>query len=69
MADLRPKYPRPQFVRKDWLNLNGEWGFEIDNAEDGMERKFFERETLDRRITVPYCPESKLSGSCLCKRR
>lgn len=62
MVDLRTEYPRPQFVRKDWLNLNGEWDFEIDNAEMGMERKFFERETLDRKITVPYCPESKLSG-------
>ena len=25
-ADLpRAEYPRPQFARADWLNLNGEW--------------------------------------------
>src|ERR687894_743547 len=23
----RPEYPRPQFVRAEWLNLNGEWEF------------------------------------------
>lgn len=22
-----PEYPRPQLVRKDWMNLNGEWDF------------------------------------------
>jgi len=25
-------YPRPQFIRNDWLNLNGEWEFEYDDA-------------------------------------
>ena len=23
----RPEYPRPQWVRAEWLNLNGEWEF------------------------------------------
>lgn len=23
-----PEYPRPQLVRKEWLNLNGLWEFE-----------------------------------------
>ena len=26
----RPEYPRPQFVRENWMNLNGTWAFEID---------------------------------------
>ena len=25
-------YPRPQFVRADWENLNGTWDFEIGRA-------------------------------------
>lgn len=25
-----PEYPRPQFVRESWRNLNGEWGFSFD---------------------------------------
>ena len=62
MIDLRLEYPRPQLVRKDWLCLNGEWDFEIDDAENGEAKKFFERDSLDGKITVPYCPESVLSS-------
>ena len=31
----RPEYPRPQFVREKWLNLNGEWEFAFDDADEG----------------------------------
>lgn len=58
----RPEYPRPQFERKNWVNLNGEWQFEIDHGRSGRERKLYEAESLSGKITVPYCPESKLSG-------
>ena len=58
----RNEYPRPQFVRKDWRNLNGEWEFEIDNAMVGKEKEFYLRGSLNQTITVPFCPESKLSG-------
>ncbi len=61
MAIPRPEYPRPQFVRPDWLNLNGEWEFEIDQADSGFERGLVER-PLQTKITVPFCPESELSG-------
>ena len=61
---LRPEYPRPQFVREDWMNLNGEWDFEIDYSCTGQEIEFFNRDTLDSKIIVPFCPESKLSGIC-----
>jgi beta-galactosidase/beta-glucuronidase len=57
----RPEYPRPQFVRPDWLCLNGEWQFEIDAGDTGAERGLIERD-LTGRITVPFCPESELSG-------
>ena len=57
----RPEYPRPQFVRDDWLCLNGEWQFEIDPGDSGLERGLAERE-LSGRIIVPFCPESSLSG-------
>ncbi|MYH63741.1 MAG: beta-galactosidase, partial [Caldilineaceae bacterium SB0675_bin_29] len=61
MSIPRPEYPRPQFVRKDWLCLNGEWEFEIDQGDSGLERGLLGR-SLGGRITVPFCPESKLSG-------
>ncbi len=58
----RPEYPRPQFVREGWLNLNGEWQFEIDHGASGRKRGLVEKEVLDSKIIVPFCPESKLSG-------
>ncbi|MBI3828662.1 MAG: beta-galactosidase [Planctomycetes bacterium] len=61
LALPRPEYPRPQFVRKDWLNLNGEWQFEIDSGDSGLERGLVNKE-LKGQITVPFCPESELSG-------
>ncbi|MFC5825038.1 glycoside hydrolase family 2 protein [Nonomuraea insulae] len=57
----RPEYPRPQMVRQDWLNLNGPWQFEIDAGDSGLDRGLRERE-LSQTITVPFAPESELSG-------
>lgn len=28
-------YPRPQFIRTDWVNLNGEWSFGFDDENMG----------------------------------
>lgn len=59
----RPEYPRPQFVRENWLNLNGRWQFEIDNGRSGESRGLAkEGAALSGSITVPFCPESRLSG-------
>jgi beta-galactosidase/beta-glucuronidase len=57
----RPEHPRPQFVRPDWLCLNGEWEFETDRSDSGLERGVRDR-ALSGRITVPFAPESELSG-------
>jgi len=61
MTIPRPEYPRPQCVRQNWLCLNGEWQFEIDSSDSGLERGLVQRE-LRERILVPFCPESVLSG-------
>lgn len=58
----RPEYPRPQFVREGWMNLNGYWQFEIDRANSGEARGLVTKSPLDARILVPFCPESTLSG-------
>ena len=47
----RPEYPRPNLRRPRWLDLNGEWEFGA-----GAQPSF------ERRILVPFCPESELSG-------
>ncbi|MGP3769836.1 glycoside hydrolase family 2 protein [Streptomyces sp. SDT5-1] len=57
----RPEYPRPQFRRDRWLNLNGRWEFEIDRSDTGRERGLIERSLTDE-IVVPFAPESELSG-------
>ncbi|MCA0756101.1 beta-galactosidase [Paenibacillus sp. N4] len=59
----RPEYPRPQFVRDAWLNLNGEWQFEMDPGKSGIARGLNKEDAkLSGAITVPFCPESELSG-------
>jgi beta-galactosidase/beta-glucuronidase len=57
----RSEYPRPQFVRQDWLCLNGQWEFETDPGDSGFERGVQNRSLKDK-IIVPFCLESKLSG-------
>lgn len=66
MSLPRPEYPRPQFARPTlenptWLCLNGAWQFEIDAGNSGRARGLVER-NLAQTITVPFCPESPLSG-------
>ena len=67
----RPEYPRPQFRRKDWTNLNGEWSFAFDDPDAGLANGWQNTNvaalrsndsSFERKITVPYCYQSKLSG-------
>ncbi len=58
----RSEYPDPMWERKNWINLNGTWQFEIDNGRNGIHKGYAEKDTLEGQITVPFCPESKLSG-------
>jgi hypothetical protein len=53
-----PEYPRPQLVRKDWLNLNGIWEYQPGAETDAVPagRK------LSSEILVPFPVESALSG-------
>ena len=58
----RPEYPRPDFVRSEWLNLNGEWDFALDLSDSGEDRGLPQGEGFERKILVPFAPESSLSG-------
>lgn len=59
----RNDYPRPQFVRKEWLNLNGEWEFEFDDDAKGDQGQWWKsKEEYSKRIQVPFAYQSKLSG-------
>ncbi|HRK21025.1 MAG TPA: glycoside hydrolase family 2 TIM barrel-domain containing protein [Fimbriimonadaceae bacterium] len=50
---VHPEYPRPQLVRKDWLNLNGLWDLEVRSASGNR---------FSGKILVPFPVESALSG-------
>ncbi len=58
----RPEYPRPQFERTDWVNLNGEWSYTFDFGKSGLQHNFQKSTGFKDKIMVPFCPESKLSG-------
>ncbi|PYJ01653.1 MAG: hypothetical protein DME25_17695 [Verrucomicrobia bacterium] len=51
-----PEYPRPQLVRKEWLNLNGLWDLSITSKDATKPGPF------DNQILVPFPVESALSG-------
>ena len=48
-------YPRPQMVRNSYVNLNGTWDFTV-TPDEGFPSAYAHT------ITVPFCPESQLSG-------
>ena len=58
----RPEHPNPQWERRNWLNLNGEWDFDFDFSKSARERELFKEGNLTKKIMVPFCPESELSG-------
>lgn len=59
----RAEHPRPDFVRKNWVNLNGEWQFAYDDANKGLVEKWYHPDfALDQKILVPFCYQCELSG-------
>lgn len=58
----RPEYPRPQFVRDTWLNLNGEWEFAFDDEQKGEQLGWYDGRELPGRIIVPFGYQTELSG-------
>ena len=59
----RHEHPKPQFQREGWLNLNGQWQFEIDHGNSGVARGLYKDVSdYSMSINVPFCPQSTLSG-------
>lgn len=57
-GNVLPEYPRPQLVRKQWMNLNGIWQYQPGiNQNDA-----FPAGTLSGTILVPFSVESAISG-------
>lgn len=64
MKDIipRPEHPRPDFERNKWMNLNGKWDFEFDDYNQGETEYWYKQKTFSRKIVVPFCFQSELSG-------
>ena len=58
----RQEHPDPQWERSTWKNLNGQWEFDFDFSDTAIERELYKAASLPKKITVPFCPESELSG-------
>lgn len=59
---MERQYPRPQLKRSEWLNLNGEWNFDFDDSNRGIQDKWYESHEYSKKIRVPFAYQSKLSG-------
>jgi len=63
---FRLEYPRPQFVREQWVNLNGSWDFAFDDKDEGCTARWFDpargAEPFPLTINVPFVYQSRLSG-------
>ena len=55
-------YPRPQFVRRNWENLNGEWNFIFDDNDEGETKEYYKEFPMSTKIVVPFTYETELSG-------
>lgn len=55
-ANAHQEYPRPQFVRKDWKNLNGLWDYAVQTKLLAPPKNY------NGKILVPFAVESSLSG-------
>lgn len=59
----RNAYPRPQFVRDTWQNLNGLWQFCFDDENKGLEEKWqLSDQPFEHQIQVPFVYQCKLSN-------
>ena len=66
-----PEFPRPQMVRKDWLNLNGLWEYRLDKSGFTPVQGLVKQASLTTRaiptefqgrILVPFAIDAPLSG-------
>lgn len=56
-------HPRPLSAREEWTDLDGEWELRFDDDDRGLLEGWWRPDAaFDRTITVPFPPESRLSG-------
>lgn len=70
-AGIRENHPNPQFMRRNYELLDGEWDFCFDNENVGLKESYYNNSKWGNNLTinVPYCYQSKnssigISDSC-----
>lgn len=58
----RSEYPRPQFERSPWINLNGQWDFAFDDDNEGIKDGWYLEPLFNMKITVPFTYTCRNSG-------
>lgn len=62
---VRNEYPRPQFRRESWQNLNGEWEFAFDDKDEGELLGYAAgTAAFHQKINVPFAYQCEASGIC-----
>lgn len=59
----KANYPRPDFVRKNWMSLDGEWEFSLSSQLKYSFPDAYQDRPLPEKITVPFCCTCKASGT------
>lgn len=60
---MRQEYPRPDFIRDDWLSLNGSWDFNFDDNDLGIQDEWYRHGfPSPQTIKVPFAYQCELSG-------
>jgi len=59
-----PEHPRPDFMRSEWFNLNGNWRFVFDEKNRGVKEDWanLPDNHFDKTIVVPFSWAAPLSG-------
>jgi beta-galactosidase/beta-glucuronidase len=60
--ELLGGFPRPDMARQGFQSLEGEWDFEYDGEDVGINAGWFSNPDFSRKIVVPFCVESEASG-------
>lgn len=70
MNVYKTEHPNPQLMRKNWVNLNGEWDFGFEkaktgfkfSADEGLAIRIYNENRYGYKINVPFCIESSRSN-------
>lgn len=56
-------FPNPQFIRKNWMDLNGQWNFEFDDFDEGIKNKYYLNSDsfFQKEIMVPFTYQTRSS--------